>query len=112
GNKPLVQIVDALNRLASEADDDVAIAHAGRLRRAALLDADNQNAALAGQTMEARHACEDGRVLPGHANPAPANAAFFDEPGGHELRRVAGDGETDALRRQNDGCVYSNHFAM
>jgi hypothetical protein len=50
-------------------------------------------------------------VLAAYADEAARDLAVLDKPACDILGRVDGDGETDALRRQNDGGVDANDFA-
>src|SRR6185295_19931235 len=50
-------------------------------------------------------------ILAADADLAAAHAAVFDQTAGDELRGIDGEGETDALRRQNDGGVDTDDFA-
>src|ERR1035441_7552475 len=56
-------------------------------------------------------AAMQGYVLSAHADEAARDLADLNEPAGDVLGRVNGDGETDALGRQDDGSVDADHFA-
>src|SRR6202035_3272445 len=51
----------------------------------------------------------DGGVLASQSQIASADFTVPDEPGGHKLGRIGGDGETESLRRQDNGGIHANH---
>src|SRR5690242_16055194 len=111
GHEMAVQFINLRNRLVAESDYDIAFAQAGPCGRTSWLDAGHQDAVGHRQMMEPDDPGMNGNVLPGHADPTAPNAAFLDQPGGDELRRIAGDGKTNSLRRQNDRSIDTNDFA-
>ena len=57
--------------------------------------------------MAAHQKAPERHVLPGNAQRAALDAAVFDEPAGHERRRIDADGKAEPLLRQAEQLVYS-----
>ena len=75
------------------------------------LKADDQNATVHRQPIKANDSRVNRHVLAGHSNPTAPNATVFNQPGGNELGRVAGDGKANSLCGKNDGCVNADDFS-
>lgn len=54
----------------------------------------------------------NGDILAGNPEPTAANAPFLDQPCGHELGGIAGDGETNPLGRENDRRIHADDLAL
>src|SRR5688572_26190865 len=106
-----LQLINARDWLALERYEHVAFAQARSHRRTPRLDADNEHALRDRQAVMTHYAWVNRRVLSSNSNPTPPDAALLDEPGGHQLRRVARNGEADSLSGQDDGGVYADDLA-
>ena len=106
-----MQLVDRSQRLSLEPDDHIPLAQARAFGRAAGLDADDLDAALDPEPVKPDDARVQRHVLPRHADRRTPDAAFLYQPRRDELRGVAGDGETDALRGQDDRRVDADDLA-
>src|SRR6266567_6575955 len=92
-----MQIINPGNGFSLKRHDNVSLAQSGAAGGAAGFEASHQNTVIDSQSVEPNNAPVNGHVLPGHTDPTAAYAAFLDQPGGHELRGVAGNGKTNSL---------------
>ena len=106
-----MKVIDARNRLSLKSHDDVALTNPGARRGAVALDLRDQHAPFARQFMKTHDAGMKGHILSGHADGAAADPAVLNQPAGDKLRRIAANGEADALRRQDDRRVDADDFA-
>src|SRR5262245_64388810 len=92
--------------------NNVAFAQTGTLCRTVLLDADDEDSSRNSQMMPAHENAMQRCVLARNSNIASPDLPILDQSPRYELRGVDCRREADALRRQNDRCVYADHFAV
>ena len=61
--------------------------------------------------MRATERSRHRHLVTGHSDVRPADAAVAQQRRSHEPHRVAGNGEAQSLRRQNDGGVDANDLS-
>ena len=101
-----------LNRAVVECDNNIALTKARAFSRAVLLDARDKDSAGYSQMMTPHQSAVKRRVLSSHTDISPLDFSIFDKPAGNEFCSVDGDRKADSLRRQNDGCVDADDFAV
>ena len=106
------QVVGAGNRQAVERHDHVAGEQSGAVRRAARNGLGDGRGRALRQSGRELHAARDRGLLRGYPDESAANPAVTHQLAEHELGRIGGDREADALRALDHGGVHADHLAM
>src|SRR5688572_15394994 len=102
-----MEIIHRTHRLIAVGENHIAFKDAGRLRRAALFNGDDQHAVFAGKVIKLHQPAAQWNVLTAHTEVASMDATVAKKTPGYELCSVAGDCEADTLRRKNHRRVHS-----
>src|ERR1700736_3608878 len=103
--------MDGSDRAFAETHDHISRLQTGALSRAVFIYGDDQHTCFHGQIVEADNAAMKWHILTGDADITAPDPAITDQPAGHQLGCVTGDGKTDSLGRTNHGRIHSNYFA-
>src|SRR6185295_19029169 len=104
GKKVPVQRINSRNGFVLEGHNNIALAQTSTAGRTSRLKANDQDATVQGQLVKPNHPRVNGYVLTSHSDPTTPDTTFLNQPGGHKLGRVAGDGKANSLCGKNDGC--------
>ena len=106
-----MQSVDVVYFLIVETNYRVAFLQSRFGCGAARLNSNDEDGAGIVDIMESDQTRLQRNILRGYANPTAAHVSVTHERNCHGLRCVDGDGQADALRRQNYGGIDTNDFA-
>src|SRR5450759_2924286 len=105
-----MQVVDGAHSAFAQGDDDVAGLEAGSGCRAFRFNGHDAHSAFGPEAKRAYQLALNGSVLRCQAEEAAPYVTFLDEPARNKLCRVAGNGKTKTLRRENHRSVHADHF--
>lgn len=105
-----VEVVHAGHRIVVEPDDHVSGAHPSRFSRGTWHEFVNPHARTLRQLKPPCKGLINRGILAGDTKVTAPNAPFLDEPTRHELRCLAPNRKTDALRGRNNRRIYTDNL--
>src|SRR5882724_12049199 len=106
-----VQRINSRNGLVLERHNNVALSQTSAAGGTSRLKTNDQDATIQWQPVKADHPRVNGHLLTSHSDPTSPDTTFLNQPGGHKLGRVAGDGKANSLCGKNDGCVDADDLS-